>query len=232
MTQSVVLSAETRDRKTNPRRVRAKGQIPAICYGAGEPELLLALNPKEFAAAQKQGSFLMTLKVSSGQERAVILREVQRHPIRRDVPVHIDFLAVRLDKPMRIEVPLVLSGNPIGVKMGGVLQQVRRVITVECLPNSIPEKVTHDISALDINGTVHVADLRLPEGVKAVFTDNFTVANLQELTDGKEAAPAEAAAAAAPAAKAPAKAAAAKPAAGGDKAAAAKPAAAPAAKKK
>ena len=216
------LPVEIRDRKMNPRRVRAKGNVPAICYGAGEKELLLSVQPKEFAQVVKQGNHLISLKLPTGEERKVILREVQRHPIRREVPVHIDFLSVRLDKPMRIEVPLVLLGNSVGVKVGGVLQQIRRTILVECLPNDIPERLTHDISALDVNGSVHVAELQLPANVKALYQDNYTVANCQLVTEGKGADPAAAAAAAAaatPAAAAGAKpaAAAAKPAAGAKK---------------
>lgn len=223
----LTLNAELRDRKTNPRRVRATGKVPAICYGAGEKELLLSVAPKEFAQVLKQGGHLISLKLSSGDERKVVLREVQRHPLRRDVPVHIDFLAVRLDRAMRIEVPLVLTGNSIGVKLGGVMQQVRRSILVECLPNDIPERLTHDVSALDIGGSVHVADLQFPQGVKAIYSDNFTVANCQVITEAKpEAAAATTeAAAATPAAAAPA-AADKKPAAGAaDKKAEAKPAA-------
>src|SRR5215831_7564503 len=100
------LTAEQRDRKMNPRRVRAQGKVPAICYGAGSSELLLAIQPKEFALMQKKGGHLITLKIAqSGEERKVILREVQRHPLRREIPLHIDFLAVRLDRAMKIEVP-------------------------------------------------------------------------------------------------------------------------------
>lgn len=229
MAQSVVLNAEPRDRKTNPRRVRAAGKIPAICYGAGQGELLLALNPKDFSTAYKVGSFLWNLKVSGGEERAVILREVQRHPIRRDVPVHVDFLAVRLDKPMRIEVPLVLTGTSIGVKAGGILQQIRRVIAVECLPKDIPEKIVYDVTSLELGKTVHVADLGLPAGVKAVFTDNFSVIACQDLGDT---APAAEAAPAADKKAADKKGGDKKAAPAGDKKAAAPAAAAPAAKKK
>lgn len=190
MAEQLVLNAELRDKRQSPRRIRAEGKIPAICYGTGKkdelpPVLMLSVAPKEFAQVHKQGLRLVTLKISSGEERKVLVREVQRHPIRRDVPMHVDFVAVRLDRPMKIEVPLVLTGTPVGVKMGGVLQQVRRVIMVECLPDAIPEKIVHDVSDLDNGQAVHVADLKLPDGVRAVYVDNFTVANCQLLSEGK-----------------------------------------------
>jgi large subunit ribosomal protein L25 len=224
------LNVEIRDRKTNPRRVRAKGTVPAICYGAGEKELLLAVQPKEFAAVLKQGGHLISLKLPTGEERKVVLRQVQRHPIKRDVPVHIDFLSVHLDRPMRIEVPLQLLGTAAGIKNGGVVQQSRRAILVECLPNDIPERLTHDISAMDVGSSVHVADLQMPPKVKAFYNENYTVASCQLATETKGAPVAAAATEAAPAAgaKAAPAAKAAAPAAG---AKAAAPAAKPAAKK-
>jgi large subunit ribosomal protein L25 len=225
------LNVEIRDRKTNPRRVRAKGTVPAICYGAGEKELLLAVQPKEFAAVLKQGGHLISLKLPTGEERKVVLRQVQRHPIKRDIPVHIDFLSVHLDRPMRIEVPLQLLGTAAGIKNGGVVQQSRRTILVECLPNDIPERLTHDISSMDLGSSVHVADLQMPPKVKAFYNENYTVASCQ-VTDTKgvpvAAAAADAAATPAAGAKAAPAAKAAAPAAG---AKAAAPAAKPAAKK-
>jgi large subunit ribosomal protein L25 len=189
----LTLSAALRDRRTTPRRVRAQGRIPAICYGPEKSELLLTLDVKEFQKVNRQGLHLISLDVVGGESRKVLVHEVQRHPIRRDVPLHIDLYAVSLEKPMRIEVPLVLTGSPIGIKMGGIFQQVRRVVLVECLPTAIPEKIVHDTTTLDVGGTIRVSNLQLPEGVRAVFTEDYTVANCQALA---EATPAEAAAAA------------------------------------
>jgi large subunit ribosomal protein L25 len=89
--------------------------------------------------------------------------------------IHIDFYEVDVNKPLQTTVPLHFIGKPQGVTAGGLLQSLRRDITVECLPRSIPEFIAVDVSALNIHDTLHIEDLTLPEGVKAVFDTNEAV---------------------------------------------------------
>jgi large subunit ribosomal protein L25 len=92
------------------------------------------------------------------QSRQVLIREVQVHPMRRRF-LHVDFYEVPLDQPILVEVSVELLGEPVGVKEGGVLNLIRRTLSVKCLPEQIPEKVSVDISELGAGGTIHVSDL-------------------------------------------------------------------------
>jgi large subunit ribosomal protein L25 len=105
------------------------------------------------------------------------LREVQRHPLTSEL-VHIDLFEVDVDKALQITVPVHFVGKAEGVTLGGNLQPLMREITVECLPREIPEFVTVDVSALKIHDSLHISDIVLPAGVKAVFDFNEAVVTI------------------------------------------------------
>lgn len=224
------------------RKIRRGGKIPAVLYGAGEKPVELEVSPTELQKALdpvKGRNTLLHLNIEGGPagSTAVLLKDAQRHKLRGDV-LHADFLRVQLNKPVRANVPLVLTGKAEGVKNGGTMHQVYRTIDLSCLPERIPAKVEIDVSPLGIGQAFHVSDLKLPEGVSAAIAATTTLCVVTTLKAEKAEAAAEGAAegaAAAPAAgdKGAASAKTPAPAAGGDKgkAAAAPAKAAPAAKK-
>ena len=199
------------------RRLRSQGLVPAVVYGKHlEKPLSVAVDPKAVRAAintPHKLNTLITLK-GVGADQQVLFKDYQRDPVSRDI-LHVDFIAVREDEQVKVNVPLILVGKAEGVADGGLLSQVRREIEVYAKPRSIPEKIEVDVTPLKIAMAMHINDVKLPEGVVVKSNVNYTIAVVSAPEGAAEAAPAAAAAAA------PAAAAAAKPAAG----AAAKPAA-------
>ncbi|MCY1080112.1 50S ribosomal protein L25/general stress protein Ctc [Archangium lansingense] len=206
------------------RRLRSQGLVPAVVYGKHlKSPLSIAVDPKAVRQAintPHKLNTLITLK-GVGAEQQVLFKDYQRDPVTRDI-LHVDFIAVREDEQVKVNVPLVLTGKAEGVAEGGLLTQLRRELEVYAKPRAIPEKIEVDVTALKITQAIHINEVKLPEGVVVKSNVNYTVAVIAAPEGAVEAAPA-AAAAAAPAAAAakPAAGAAAKPAAG----AAAKPAA-------
>jgi large subunit ribosomal protein L25 len=204
------------------RRLRSQGLVPAVVYGKHlEKPLSVAVDPKAVRAAintPHKLNTLITLK-GVGADQQVLFKDYQRDPVSRDI-LHVDFIAVREEDQVKVNVPLVLTGKAEGVAEGGLLTQIRREIEVYAKPRSIPEKIEVDVTSLKIAMAMHINDVKMPEGVVVKSNVNYTIAVVSAPEGAVEAAPAAAAAAA------PAAAAAAKPAAG----AAAKPAAGAAAK--
>jgi large subunit ribosomal protein L25 len=161
------------------RRMRAAGKVPGVFYGPNNPEaVLLEIERLEFAKklGGLEGSHLIQLQSDAAdlKERMVLLREAQEHPVTGQV-LHADFYEVDLTKRIEVEVPLHFVGKAAGAEKGGIIQPVVREIVVECLPTDIPGFIEVDVSALDIHDAIHVAELTLPAGAKAVYDDNFTV---------------------------------------------------------
>ncbi|OJT16729.1 50S ribosomal protein L25/general stress protein Ctc [Archangium sp. Cb G35] len=206
------------------RRLRSQGLVPAVVYGKHlEKPLSVAVDPKAVRAAintPHKLNTLITLK-GVGADQQVLFKDYQRDPVSRDI-LHVDFIAVREEDQVKVNVPLVLTGKAEGTADGGLLTQIRRELEVYAKPRAIPVQIEVDVTPLKIAMAMHINDVKLPEGVVVKTNVNYTIAVVSAPEGAVEAAPAAAAAApAAGAAKPAAGAAAAKPAAG----AAAKPAA-------
>ena len=221
-------------------QARAKGLIPGVIYGGTDEPESVAVDGRTLERHVEAGHFLTTLFMldMSGKKTRVIPREVQLDPV-SDRVVHVDFMRLAEGATVRLDIPVHFHGQETspGLKKGGVLNIVRHSIALACPAEKIPNTIEVDVSKLDINESIHISALNLPEGVKPMISGrDFTVCSIVAPTSVIEEQRAAAAAAAAPAAEAaPAEAApaagAAAPAAGAKPAAAgAKPAAAPAKK--
>ena len=167
----VSIKAEKREiQGKNTRHLREKGKIPAVIYGAGKENVLLELELKDFERVFRQAgeSSLVELEIGS-DKRNVLIHEVARDPI-KDKPLHIDFLEVRMDKPIKAEVALEYIGESPAVKnFGGILVKVAHKIEIEALPKDLPHEIKVDISKLvNLEDKLTVRDLKLPSGVKAL----------------------------------------------------------------
>lgn len=208
------------------RRLRSEGQIPAVAYGKGLASTTLALSPKDILTVLKSErgqNTVLQVKVDGSKDLIVMIKDYTYHPVKRTLE-HVDFVEVKLDQPVDVDVPLVATGKAAGLLQGGIVRQVFRTVPVRCLPDRIPLDVQVDISPLKLGEAIHAKDLPLPEGVEVRLPAEQTlVAVVAPEKDRSEEAAAAPGAAAAPAAGAAA------PAAGGKA-----PAAAPAkdAKKK
>ncbi|MBM4257323.1 MAG: 50S ribosomal protein L25 [Deltaproteobacteria bacterium] len=179
--ETVVLHVEARQVKSkgDSGRLRRNGKVPAVFYGPGKAGEAICVDAREFRFKLDglEGSHLIQLNApgSAVNEKLALLKEVQRHPV-TSAPVHIDFYEVDVNKVIEVTVPLHFVGKAAGVTAGGVLQSLRREITVECLPREIPEFVEIDVTQLALHGAVHISQITLPAGVKAVYdTDDAVV---------------------------------------------------------
>jgi large subunit ribosomal protein L25 len=204
-TLEIQVNARERGTKRQARRLRREGKIPAILYGPKVEPIALELNKKDFftRVAGLEGSHLVRFKSVSTTltDKVALVKEMQYHPISGDV-MHADFYEVDLTATIEVSVPLHFVGKAAGVVRGGILQPIVREIQVECLPLDIPEFFNVDVSALDIGDSVHIEEVRMPEGVTAVYDSNFALVTVATPTVEEEptaaAAPAEGVPVAAP----------------------------------
>ncbi|GAB4288739.1 MAG: 50S ribosomal protein L25 [Myxococcota bacterium] len=165
------------------RKLRRGGMMPAVVYTKGD-SIHIALSPNALTKAMnnpKKRNTVLTFKFDDGSEKFVMLKDYQLHPV-QDTLRHADFIEVRYGEKLKVEVPVVLLGQPKGVVRGGVLNQVRRVIQVECLPRHIPDKIEVDVSHLDIGNALHIKDITTSEELKLIYDVNFTVATVSAPT--------------------------------------------------
>jgi large subunit ribosomal protein L25 len=203
--ETITLAVEARQSrgKAEAGRMRREGRVPGVFYGPGKAPTPLSIDAHEFHTKLDglEGSHLLQLSSSLPelQNKAALLREVQRHPLTSAL-IHVDLYEVDVTKAIQVTVPVHFVGKAEGVTLGGNLQPLMREITVECLPREIPEFVTVDVTPLKIHDSVHISDVPLPTGVKAVFDVNEAVVTISAPAAAAPAATEETAAAAAPAA--------------------------------
>jgi large subunit ribosomal protein L25 len=195
----IVVTAQNRQDtgKNTNRRLRTKGLIPGVLYGAAKKPVPLAVSPKEIGTIlrSKTGENTLFDLDLDGSRRTVILKEFQLEPIKGAL-LHADFYEVALDKPLQVNVHVELVGTPVGVKVqGGIVDWVTRELEVESLPRDIPEKITVDISNLEIGKHVRVADLQALDKVTILTDGDVVIAHVvapraEEVAATAEAAPA------------------------------------------
>lgn len=206
MAKQVKLKAEPRNAtgRSAARKLKARGIVPAIIYGGKQKSQALQVLERDINAMLSHASgenILVELEIAGEKSnRTALLQEVQHSPVRGDV-VHVDFHAISMDEKIEASVPLEPFGVATGVKnFGGLLEQNLRTLTIECLPRDLPDKVTVDVSALNIGDAIHVRDIKLPEGVvMKVHSDLTAFSVVAPLAEEEPVTPeAEAAAAAGP----------------------------------
>ena len=162
------------------RRLRREGRVPGVLYGLDKDALTFSVDARELRQALHGSGAVIELHDADGNNAtAAVLKDAQRHPVRGEV-MHIDLLRVDLNKPIHAPVPLHLVGadDSPGHREGGVLEQITREVTVEALPNEIPEFLELDVSAMEINDTFTLAQVVAPQGVTIVDDGETVVANL------------------------------------------------------
>jgi large subunit ribosomal protein L25 len=181
--EQYTLSAQVRDQIGTQfvRKMRNENQIPAVFYGPASNPTPLTINVVDLEKIIKQaGSENMIIgleinrKDNTLDKKQVMLKELQVDPI-KDSYIHADFYEIRMDQELMLDIPVALINTPKGVKEGGILQHIRRELTVSCLPDKIVDQLELDVSELDIGDTLHIGDIHLPDGIKAVDDENLTV---------------------------------------------------------
>jgi large subunit ribosomal protein L25 len=183
------------------RRMRAAGKVPGVLYGRKEKPISLTFDPLVLVRSldkERRRNTVFSLALggngSSGAITAMI-RDVQFDPMSRNI-VHVDFQRVSLEEEIRVDVPIVLKGTPVGVVNGGNLHHNVHQLTIAAKPADIPLRIEYDVSALNLGQAVHVSDLTLPKGVRALLDPKVSLASVVAPRADK----ADEAAAAAPAA--------------------------------
>jgi large subunit ribosomal protein L25 len=169
--EQMEIMAQPRQRrfKRDNNRLRRQGRIPSVIYGEKAAPASIAVDEHQMemilrGASRSSAVFRVTVDDGRDTEQT-LLRAVDRHPVTGRL-VHIDFQRVDLDKEVELAVPIHASGaSPIGVRGGGILEHVQRAITIRCKPLAMPQFIEVDLSNLDVHESIHVVDLKLPEGV-------------------------------------------------------------------
>ncbi len=188
----------TKTGKGPSRQARFKGLIPGVLYGLKQENVHLEVHPKEITKLIKKGrgaTELIDLKINAKTAVPVLIKDWQATVLRRDL-THIDFLRVDLTKKVVVEVPIHISGKAAGVQEGGIMELILRQVELRCLPTSIPEFIDVDVSPLNIGQSIHIKDVKVPEGVEFITSLDETIVSVVEPAKEEEVvAPVEGAAA-------------------------------------
>jgi len=160
------------------RSLRREGLVPAVIYGHGRDPISLSLNARDLdkMLGHIQAESTVIDITVGGQTAKTLIREIQRHPIKRQI-LHVDFQALVAGEKVTVSIPVTLTGIPEGVKLeGGVLDQTLRELEIEVDPSSIPDHAELDVSAMVIGDSLHVSDIKLPEGVEILDDPETSVA--------------------------------------------------------
>src|SRR4026207_1881882 len=167
---TVSLSANSRDSKGKgaARALHSQGQTPAVRCGRARDPQPLALNARDLdkLLSHIQAESTVIEVTVGGHTAKTLIREIQRHPIKRQI-LHVDFQALVAGERVTVSIPIVLQATPEGVRLeGGVLDQTLREIEIEVDPSNIPDHIEYDVTNMVIGDSVHVSDLKVPEGVE------------------------------------------------------------------
>jgi large subunit ribosomal protein L25 len=181
-TRTLTATAREGTGKGAARHIRREGRIPGVIYGGGDPPEPVSLDYRELNKLIYAGHFLTTIfEVDiGGAKQRVIPRDYQRDPV-KDQPLHVDFLRLKPGASLRIEVPVRFVNQDIcpGIKMGGSLNIVRHAIEIRVPADAIPEAVVVDLASLQINDSVHITEIHLPERCKPTQRErDFTIATI------------------------------------------------------
>ena len=207
-----ILEASPRDTfgKNEARRTRRGGRVPAVLYGAAseggaKTATPIAVEPKpllKILHSESGANTLISLKLPGAAEAKVLVKEYQLDPVTHEV-LHADFYRVAMDRVLQVTIPVLVHGEPKGVKQqGGILEHIRREIEIECLPSDIPEHIDIDVSELMLHQGIRVRDLPVNPKWTPVSEGELMLVHVIAPKAEEVAAPAEGAVAAAPTATA------------------------------
>ena len=200
--QQTILAAHVRKEtgKGAARQLRKNKQIPAIFYGPSTESTMLTVNLSEFDRILKSGgteNIIIDLQVTTDagtDTRKAILKDYAVDPVKGSL-LHADFYEISMDKKISVNIPVHLINTPKGVTDGGILQHIRRQLSVTCLPDKIIASLELDVSGMEMGDSLHIRDIHLPEGVDCDEEDHLTVVvvaaptievELEEAEEGEE----------------------------------------------
>ncbi len=172
---------EGRFNKNAARRVRHAGRIPAVVYGAAQPAVAVEVDPKQILKilhSESGHNSIFDLEVGSNGLTKAMIVDWQYEPVKGSL-MHIDFKRIAMDKAIRVEVPIMLTGSALGVRtQGGILDQVLREVEIECLPADIPGHIDLDVTELVFGLVKRVSDLPHGDKIKFITPADAVVAHI------------------------------------------------------
>ena len=191
-TASLNAKVRTARGKGVARKLRAAGEFPAVIYGHGREPQSLSINARDFGKLAERIRLTSTVieLAIDGKVAKTIIREVQRHPLNREM-IHVDFQELVAGEKINVSIPLRFVGTPEGVKTGGgILEEIMHTVHVSVDPSNIPDHIDVDVTALTIGHSLHISDLKLPEGVEVTDDMEQTIAVVAAPKAEEEVAPA------------------------------------------
>src|SRR5712672_2626020 len=172
--------------KNQARRVRREGKIPGVVYGAGKDALSVTVDPRHVLRILRSDSghnTIFDLAMNGGEKTKAMIVDWQYEPIKGHL-LHIDLKRIAMDKALRVSVPVMLQGVPLGVRTeGGILEQMLREVEIECLPGDIPSHIDVDVSELTFGKVLRVSDLPHNEKLKFLSEANQPVAHVTSVKE-------------------------------------------------
>ena len=158
------------------RRLRRAGQVPGVLYGGGEDPVAFAVNARTLRHALAAKGAVLELTIDGKEGTPAVLKDAQRHPVRGDL-MHVDLLRVDLNVAIQAPVTVHLVGDESapGIIEGGILEHVTRELTIEALPNEIPEFIEVDVSKMEMNATIQLSEITAPKGITFLDDPDATV---------------------------------------------------------
>lgn len=180
MSKTATLKAEERKRTGSGllKQMRKEGWVPSVVYGGGAENLNIKIDSKvfrELLASSTSESFLVNLELDNGSKQLAFVQDIQHDNLKGGI-LHADFMAVSAETAITAHLPVILEGEPAGVKAGGLLEQHLHSIDISCLPKDLPDSLSADVSNLEISDTFTIGDLVLPEGVVASLSEDVVLA--------------------------------------------------------
>jgi large subunit ribosomal protein L25 len=178
-TSTLSLTARHPEGSRNARRLRREGLVPGVIYGGDSEPTHFAVDARILRNTLAHSGAILEISLDGGKSAPVLVKDVQRHPVRGEA-VHVDFLRVNMNETIQTTVTLELTGadEAPGVVEGGVLSQETRELNIEALPGDIPDSITHDVSGLEMNGTLTLAEIAAPQGVTLLDDTELVVASI------------------------------------------------------
>ena len=184
MAKTQSLKAETRQRTGSGvlKQMRREGSLPSVVYGKGSENLNIKVSTKaltDMLAHSASESILIDLEIDGGKAQTAFLQSTQHNPLSGAL-VHADFLAVTEGMKISATIPVEVHGEPVGVKAGGIIEQLIRDLEISCSPKDLPERIDANIEHLGVGDSITIADLDIPEGVIPTLADDVLVAIVNE----------------------------------------------------
>ena len=181
--QQARLDAQVRDDvgKGVARSLRRAGKVPAVLYGRKRGAVSLQIDDRTFQTLLRNygSNVLINLVVGNDDEQTVVIKDLQRHPVKRNV-LHADFQRISLDEKITTQVSIETVGTPVGVRDGGVLTVTRRQVSVNCLPLDIPEFLRVNVEDLSIGDSFRVSDIEIDDTIEILENEITQIAAVIE----------------------------------------------------